>query len=571
MKVRKIWAALVPATVLSLTLAACGGSSDNNSGNGGGGQQNGGGQTPAQGVNDINATPLDQVKDGGTLRIPLTQIPTNYNLNELDGALADGATVMGALLPGAFYTDAAGVPYVNKDLLDSATLTSTDPKQVVTYKINAKAKWSDGTPITAADFVSNWKALNGKDKRYKIASANGYSQMSEVKQGATPADVIVTFATKYADWKSLFNPVYPASSYNDPNSFNSGWTDHPITTAGPFKWDKIDKTAKTITVVRDPNWWGTKAKLDSLVFPAIASDAQIDALANKEIDVIDIGPNVANYTRAKGIQGVTVHSSNGNNWRHTTYNGQSAVLKDKNVRQAIAMGVDRNRIAAALLGPLGVKAEKLDNHIFMPGQAGYQDNSGVVAYNPDKAKSMLDAAGWKLDSGATYRKKNGQELDLNFVIPSQVTASEQEAKQEQAMLKDIGAKVNIQTVPSDDFFDKYITPGRFDMTDFSWIGTAFPISSSKSIFANPKGDDIQQNFSRVGSPQIDQLFDQATAELDEAKARTLANDADKLIWDLVLSTPLYARPVLVATVSNLANYGAFGLASTIYEKIGFKA
>jgi len=171
-KVRRSWAALVPVTVLSLTLAACGGSNNNgSSGN------NGNNQTPPPAsVNDINKTPLDQVKDGGTLRLPLTQIPTNYNLNELDGALADGATVMGGLLPSTFYTDASGTPYVNKDLLDDATLTSTDPKQIVTYKINAKAKWSDGSAITAADFVAMWKALNGKDTNNGRRCPQRYTQ-----------------------------------------------------------------------------------------------------------------------------------------------------------------------------------------------------------------------------------------------------------------------------------------------------------------------------------------------------------------------------------------------------------
>ena len=56
------------------------------------------------------------------------------------------------------------------------------------------------------------------------------------------------------------------------------------------------------------------------------------------------------------------------------------------------------------------------------------------------------------------------------------------------MLEKIGVKVDIQTVPTDDFFDKYVSPGNFDLTVFSWIGTPFPISSSQSIYAEPKGD-----------------------------------------------------------------------------------
>jgi len=378
-KVSRSWAALVPATVLSLALAGCGSSNDNG---GGGGPK----AVPKASQNDINATPRDQLKDGGTFTWALTQIPTNFNLNELDGSLKDNADVMGALLPQAFYTDAAGTPYLNKDLLDDASLTSTDPKQVVTFKINAKAAWSDGTKITAADFVAQWKALNGTNAAYKISSSNGYDQIASVEQGADDHQAVVTFKTKYADWKALYGPLYPASTNSDTKVFNDGWTAKPLISAGPFKFKSLDKTAKTITLVRDDKWWGNKAKLDTIVFRAIDADAQIDALANGEIDELDIGPNVDNYTRAKGVQGVTLHNAGGPNFRHLTMNGKSAVLQDVNVRQALAMGIDRSRIAAAMLGPLNTPAVPLNNHIYMTNQNGYQDNSGDVGkFNPDKA------------------------------------------------------------------------------------------------------------------------------------------------------------------------------------------
>ena len=139
----------------------------------------------------------------------------------------------------------------------------------------------------------------------------------------------------------------------------------------------------------------------------------------------------------------------------------------------------------------------------------------------------------------------------------------------QGMLSQVGIKLNIQAVPTDDFFDKYITPGNFDITDFSWIGTQFPISSSKSIYANPKGADIQQNYARVGSQALDDLFDKATAELDPKKAIDLANQADAMIWSEVHSLTLYQRPELVATKNTVANFGAVGFATNIYEDIGF--
>jgi peptide/nickel transport system substrate-binding protein len=107
------------------------------------------------------------------------------------------------------------------------------------------------------------------------------------------------------------------------------------------------------------------------------------------------------------------------------------------------------------------------------------------------------------------------------------------------------------------------------MTVFSWIGTPFPISSSSSIYAMPQGDDIQQNFARVGTPEIDAAFDEVTQELDPERAREMANEIDAMIWDIVHSLTLYQRPDIIAAVDNLANFGAFGFASERYEDIGF--
>jgi peptide/nickel transport system substrate-binding protein len=138
------------------------------------------------------------------------------------------------------------------------------------------------------------------------------------------------------------------------------------------------------------------------------------------------------------------------------------------------------------------------------------------------------------------------------------------------MLQAVGAKVEVQAVPTGDFFDKYIRPGNFEFTVFSWLGGVFPVSGRKSIYAKPVGDSIQQNYARVGSDELDALFDRATAEFDPDKAIALGNQIDTLIWEEVHSLTTYQRPEIVAANSKLANFGAFGFASAIYEDIGFR-
>lgn len=516
--------------------------------------------------NQMNPQPRDKVQQGGKLVWP-SMLPANFNYGQLDGTIADGALMINAVMPELFTFDASGTPKFDPDYLVGEPNLVTSPKQVVTYQLNHKAIWYDGTPIAAPDFIAQWKALNGTNPAYQTSSNTGYNQIESVVQGADKFEVVVSFKTPFADWRSLFYPLYPASTNNDPKIFNAGWKGRFLTAGGPFRFESYDATAKVFTFVPNEKWWGNKPKLDSIVFRVIDADAEPTALANGEIDLMDIGPSADYYNKAKVVPGVDIRVAGGPNFRHLTMNGQSPVLQDVKVRQALAMGIDREAIAKAELGPLPVNPVPLGNHIFMQNQAGYQDNSAVVAYNPERAKQMLDEAGWVVQGDK--RIKGGKTLAVKLVIPGGVAVSKSEAAIIQNLLAQINVHVEVNTVPLDDFFDKYIAPGQFDFTVFSWLGTPFPISSGQSVYQKPAGQNIRQNYARVGSEDIDRLYHEASQELDPAKAIEKANEIDKLIWAEVHSLTSYQRPDIWAVKKNLANMGAYGFASITYEDIGW--
>ena len=559
---------LLAVFVLTIGTLACGGGQRRESPSGGDGEA-----PPPAAENNINAMPRDRVQDGGRLTWPINSMPVTFNYSHIDGTDADHTYSKHPLLPRIYLADAGANPIWNPDYLASEPVLVTEPKQTVTYRINPKAAWYDGTPITWEDFHWHWRALNGTNKEYQIASSTGYADIESVARGRDDREVVVTFKNKLADWQPLFYALLPASTTKSPKIFNDGWRQRPLTTAGPFKFGSIDQTAKTVTLVRNEKWWGKPAKLETIVFRAIDADAQIDALANGEIDLMDIGPDVNKYSRAKGIAGTEIRVAGGPNYRHITINGTGEILKDVKVRQALAMAIDRAAIARAMLGPLDIDATTLGNHIFMRNQTGYQDNSGDVGkYNPARAAQLLDEAGWKLDG--KIRRKDGRTLEINCVIPAAVATSRQESELIQNMLGQVGVRLSINTVPTPDFFEKYIRPGEFDFTVFSWLGTPYPISSSKSLYAKPTvGPDgamaIQQNYARVGSDEIDKLFVEATQELDRKKAIDLANRIDGQIWQIVHSLTLYQRPEMWVVKKGLANHGAFGFAEIVYEDMGW--
>lgn len=555
---------VAPLLALALTATACAGGSEGEGNN-----------TTPQEIKavDMNAMPRDKVKEGGTLRWGLNEFMAQYNRLHNEGNNANLRNMDSALLPLPFVADEKANITPNPDYIADFK-EETEPKQVVTLSLNRSAKWSDGKPITWKDYESQWKAMNGSNSDFVIRGSEGWDRIESIEQGKDEFEVVITFAENYADWEGLYDPLMPAEYTATPEKFNEGYREGWPVTAGPFKFDSIDKTAKTVTISRDPNWWGDPAKLDKIIFRSMDDKALTGAFANDEIDYFDVGPSPSAVKQLKGKQGTELRTAGNPDFRHVTMNGESEFLSDVRVRNAMFMAINREAIAKSDLQGLDWPAVPLNNHFYMNSQKGYQDNAGELGkYNPERAKQLLDQAGWKLPQGKKVREKNGKPMDLSFVVPTGVPVSQQEGELIQTMLQEVGVKVTIEAVPSDDFFDRKIIPGDYDMTPFSWIGDPFPIAGSDQYRDSPKKDGKKvwgtNNLARVGSPEVDEAMDKALAELDPAKAVKLAQEADKLIWQLGNTLPLYQRPKIAAVRSNIANLGAEGFKSLRYEDIGF--
>jgi peptide/nickel transport system substrate-binding protein len=560
---RKVLALVAPALAAALTLSACGG------GGGGAGQLP---QTDTKaGVNDINPQQDSNIKDGGTLQFPIDSPSANWNQNEVDGNDVASARLSNTLMPWLFTENADATIALNKDYLVSADVTSTDP-QVLDFKINPKAKWSNGRAITWEDFQAQWKAMNGTNTAYQVTGTTGYEDIGNVERGADDQEVKITFKNKFGEWKGLFSPLYPKELNSDPKEFNTGWVDEPKITANAFKIGKIDNTAKTVEVVRDPAWWGKKPHLDGILFKVLTRPATPDAMASGAVDVADTNALLSAITQYKTMPNVKLRQAVAPDTVHMTLNGgQGRILADQKLRQALFKAVDRQGIANAEIGKITPNPKLLGNHIYAQGTPQYQDNTGDLKYNVDEAKKDLDALGWKMNG--QFRSKDGKELDVTYVSSS-TPASDDTGKILQNQLAQVGVKVTINAVPTADFFSKYVNVGNFDLVTFRWIASSTPMSGSKGIYSldlqNPSN--IQQNYGHVGSQAINDAFTKAVGEIDDTKRAQLANDIDKQLWDIAGELPLYQLPGAVATKANVANYGAMGFATNPidYINIGFQ-
>ncbi|MEV6930102.1 ABC transporter family substrate-binding protein [Dactylosporangium sp. NPDC051485] len=511
------------------------------------------GTPPKTGSSDINPQPRDSLRKGGTLRLSIQQWITQYNIGQVDGLQGDGASILTLTEPKLWFADDNGVPAANPEVLVSAEVGTSGGAQVVTYKLNPKATWSDATPITWQDFATQWKTRNGSDDRFQLSGTTGYDDIANVERGADERTVKVTFKQPYADWQTLFDPLLPGSAVDTPEKFNTGWIEKIPVWGGPWKIGSADKTSQTITMVPNESYWGTRPLLDSIVFRALDSTAITEAYLNNEIDQAP-GRQPEAYRRLAGAANTVMRT--GGRWDETQLTlGHAGPLADVRVRQAVTNAVDRAAIAAAQSAGLPFKVNTLGSHFFMPSQDGYRDNSGDEGrFDLERAKRLLDEAGWKASADGKTRTRDGAALKLVYVVNG--NGSTDLPQLVQNMLGQAGITVELRKVPGNDYFTKYVNVGAFDLASFRQVDNVFP-SLLYPVYRT--GGD--QNYGGVATPEIDKLIDQAGAETDRAKAAELLNRADALLWQAGHSVPLFQTPQISAVRPGLANFGAFGLRS----------
>ena len=553
---------VVIALTLSVGLTACsgtGGTSPSSSSSSPGNSE----PMVVEGAWDINEQPASAVKDGGTFTGVVSSEIATWNLMSADGNDLE-MTWMQSSLSGSWYRiNGAGNSTMNPDYLASMDDSMVNGQLVLKFSINPKAVWGDGAPITWADWEATWKALNGDNADYSIADSEGWNQIESVAKGATDRDVVITFKAAYPDWTALLAgvpTVLRAESCATADTFNNGWKDfNKAWYSGPFTVTSYDASSTTVTMEPNPLWWGNKPKLDKIVFKYVSFDQQPTAFANGETDFVDVSSNTAGYALVAATPNTDVRNAPGPNFRHITFNSKSPALSDLKVREAIAQGIDRDAIAASDLAgmPITPDSVRKNSNLFMQTQEGYTDWAAKtgIKYDPAAAKATLEGDGYTMGPNGFYQK-DGQDLTIRFAMLSNTPASENEYQMVSAQLKQIGINVTQQVVNTQTDWPGVLTSYNFDIIAFAWMGTAWPLRDIGQIY----GTGSDSNFAQLTIPTVDTLIPQIATETDPAKRLTLAQQADQAIWEAVHTLPLYERPSLIATPSNLANFGSWGMA-----------
>jgi peptide/nickel transport system substrate-binding protein len=323
----------------------------------------------------------------------------------------------------------------------------------------------------------------------------------------------------------------------------------PTYSGGPFQIDNVSNN-ESVTLVPNPKWYGSRPKLDRVVYRIITdADQELTALQNRQVQVIYPQPQVGQVQQVRKIPGVSSFVGLGLSWEHFDFNLTNPYLADPALRTAMFTAVNRQAIIDKTVGQFTNKIKPLNSHNFVPQQSGYEDvvsETSQGSGNLVRAKQILAAAGYRIDRGQlkTAIGMTVPPLRMRYTVRNQVRQVECELFAQ--MVKPLG--ITVQVVPADDL-GTATSLGDFDIVVFSWIATPFPYSGAAQLWTTGQGS----NFGRYSNPDVDRLIAAAQNSADESLARETLNQADRRLTRDAYVLPLYQRPTFIALYNDIAN------------------
>ncbi len=556
------------AAAAALLLSACGGGGGTAGGEGGGGE--GGGSGVSTGLfedcsdpNTCNSVPVDQLQQGGQVTMAIEKNIDNWNLNSSEGNVFETGLALKPLLPYVFVTTPDLESTLNPDFVTSAEVTSENPF-VTTYEINPDASWNDGTPVTAEDFIFNWKSQNPTQcPECETAGNGGYDQIQSVEGSNNGKTVTATWAGPYTDWRSVFGssaPLYPAhiaaqqGDLNTPEGIKAAFDYFGVTpvdySAGPYQVENWEPNV-ALTLVPNPGYAGeTKPRLERLIMRVITDATQEPiALQNNEVQVIYPQPQVDLVTQVSQIPGVSQTQGLGLTWEHFDFNLVNPFLADKALRQAMFTAVNRQDIIDKTVGQFNPEVEPLNSHMFIPQMDDYQDyisDTGQGTGDVERARQILTDAGYT-GVGEALVAPDGQAVPafrIRYTVGNAIRQSQCELFAN--YMRELGITVNVEPTDS---LGTTLDSGDYDIMVFAWVQSPFVFGGAQQLWLSTSGS----NFGQYNNPQVDQLINEAAASTDEADAAAKLNEAGSLMAEDAYVLPLYQKPTFIGIRDEVAN------------------
>ncbi|HTU76491.1 MAG TPA: ABC transporter substrate-binding protein [Trebonia sp.] len=413
-----------------------------------------------------------------------------------------------------------------------------DGNKSLTFTIRKGVKFSDGTPMTAADVAFTFNLI----KKFPALDVNSvWSVLQSVTQDGD--NVVMMFKTPavpyfyyIADqipivpehvWSSISNPV----SYADSSPIGTGaYTVQPC-------------TPQNITYVANPHYWQPgEPKIAKVLYPAFTSNDPANTyLATGQAQWgSQFIPNIQAFYSSK--------SPNNHTW-FPPYANVSLIpnltvpgLNNVAVRQAMAYALDRNKVAN--IGEYGEEPGANQTDIATPTFSSWMNTTAAATYNygynPAKAKQILQQAGYKLGSNGIFAK-NGQQLSFSVINIGGYSDWVASMSVIQSELKAVGIQITPDNLAQNDFLNRLYS-GNYQLAYYAQTGGPTPYYELRqwlySANSAPIGKNAASNWERYSNPATDKLLNSYATTTDTATQHQIVDQLQQVVLSDVPFIPV---------------------------------
>jgi peptide/nickel transport system substrate-binding protein len=416
----------------------------------------------------------------------------------------------------------------------------------VTWKLRPGVAWHDGHPFTSADVKFTVDAINGPN--YNPESTDGFDRISSVD---TPdaLTAVVHYKEVYAPYDIQFirgtlpKHVLEGRDIDRAQDYNRS----PLGT-GPYRVAEW-KAGEYILLERVPHHWrgDEYPRIRRLMFKFIANtNTRINQLKSGEVHVVALVP----WDKQRELAGLTslvVHRTPGNAYEHVTLNErQVPAFADVRVRRALILALDRELFTKTILDGLAPVA----HGPIQPVSWAYTDRITRYPYDPARARTLLDEAGWTAGPNG-IRQRDGRPLAFTLITQAGYAIRENIAQAIEHQLRDVGIDVRVElhdgTAISALWFE-----GRFDAMLHWWQMPADP--EITTFFAADRTPPAGRNINYFKDDTLTALLYASDRSVDRAERTQLLHRAQAMVSEAVPEIPLYSVTRLDAVPASLQHF-----------------
>ncbi len=423
----------------------------------------------------------------------------------------------------AFDDDVKPVPRLAKEWKVS------DDNKTWTFNLRDDVTWHDGEPFTSADVKYTYETMQESG----LGLYAGY--MDGIESIETPDDHTVVIKTKdpKANMLQITAPILPEHIWKDVKAdVLETWPNEEPVGTGAFKFAE-QKEGEYIKLTKNEDYFLGAANVDELVFVLYSNnDTMVQSLKVGEIGAaININPNQVAQLQNEDNLDVVSAPTHGftelaiNTWDDPKSKG-NPLLKDKAIRQAMEYAIDKQKLIDIAYAGQAVEGTSLipPNLDFWHYKPEDKRN-----YDPEKAKSMLEAAGYTDSDGDGLREaEDGKPLNFKLMLRSNSTEEVKTGNMIADYFKEVGIGVDVETVDDGLLSDRIYDNANFDMFIWGWGTDADPTT----ILRVMKGDQIGGlSDSYYANDQYDKLFSEQEKLVDRDERQKVVHEMQKILYD----------------------------------------